>query len=128
MYVFVEIQFEYSHLVEVIKKNFPSGSKLALLGTIQFTNVVHGAAQALKESFPDLIIPQVKPLSPGETLGCTSPLFSDRDSFIFVADGRFHLEAAMIQNPHVAAFRYDPYSKIMTREGYDTQKMSEMRW
>ena len=128
MYVFVEIQFEFTHLVDVIKKNFPVGTKLALLGTIQFTNVVHGAAQALKEVYPDLIIPQVKPLSPGETLGCTSPLFADRDSFIFVADGRFHLEAAMIQNPHVAAYRYDPYSKIMTREGYDTQKMSEMRW
>ena len=33
----------------------------------------------------------------------------------------------MIQNPTVAAFRYDPYSKVLTSEGYDTEKMKENR-
>lgn len=47
---------------------------------------------------------------------------------VFVADGRFHLEAAMIQNPGVAAFRYDPYAKVLTREGYDTRQMTDFRW
>ena len=44
-------------------------------------------------------IPQAKPLSMGETLGCTAPVISgsssggkDVDCFVFVADGRFHLE------------------------------------
>lgn len=64
----------------------------------------------------------------GETLGCTSAKLNDCDCIVFVADGRFHLEAAMIQNPDIPAFRYDPYSKVLTSEGYDTVKMKEMRW
>lgn len=66
--------------------------------------------------------------SAGETLGCTSAVLKDVDVLVFVADGRFHLEAAMIQNPSVAAYRYDPYCKVLTREGYDTDKMKEFRW
>jgi 2-(3-amino-3-carboxypropyl)histidine synthase len=38
---------------------------------------------------------------------------------VFVADGRFHLEAALIANPSVPSYRYDPYGKRMTSEGYD---------
>ncbi len=30
---------------------------------------------------------------------------------VYVGDGRFHLEAIMIANPALAAYRYDPYSK-----------------
>lgn len=55
-------------------------------------------------------------------------MLKDVDVLVFVADGRFHLEAAMIQNPSVAAYRYDPYCKVLTREGYDTDKMKEFRW
>lgn len=33
----------------------------------------------------------------------------------------------MIANPHIPAFRYDPYSKILTREYYDFQEMSNIR-
>ena len=47
---------------------------------------------------------------------------------LFVADGRFHLEAAMIANPNLQALRYDPYSKTLTKEGYDTKKMKGLRW
>ena len=64
----------------------------------------------------------------GETLGCTSPILVDYDCIVFVADGRFHLEAAMIQNPDLPAYRYDPYSKIITSEGYDTEKLKQIRW
>lgn len=64
----------------------------------------------------------------GETLGCTSPKLPDCDAFVFVADGRFHLESAIIQNPSVAAFRYDPYNKILSREGYDIDSMKATRW
>jgi 2-(3-amino-3-carboxypropyl)histidine synthase len=47
-----------------------------------------------------------------------------------VADGRFHLESVMIQNPslHDSFFRYDPYNKILSHEGYDTEKMRRIRW
>lgn len=90
-----------------------------------------------------MYVPQGRPLSSGETLGCTSPILphhkqdgsepaSDSeigtDAIIFIADGRFHLESAMIQNPLIPAYRYDPYSKVMTSEGYDTATMKKMRW
>ena len=34
---------------------------------------------------------------------------------------RFHLEAIMIANPKIPAFRYDPYARVVTREHYDQQ-------
>lgn len=45
----------------------------------------------------------------------------------YLGDGRFHLEAIMIANPSVPAFRYDPYSKKLTRERYDHQEMRTTR-
>jgi len=50
-------------------------------------------------------VPQEKPLSPGEILGCTSPKVSDADCLIYLGDGRFHLESIMIANPELAAYR-----------------------
>lgn len=75
-----------------------------------------------------ITIPQIKPLSPGEILGCTSPrLPSDVDGIIYVGDGRFHLESVMIANPRLPAFRYDPYTKRFVRELYDHAEMRKMR-
>lgn len=75
-----------------------------------------------------ITVPQVKPLSPGEILGCTSPrLPSDVDSVIYIGDGRFHVESIMIANPRVPAFRYDPYTKRFVRELYDHAAMRRMR-
>jgi len=34
----------------------------------------------------------------------------------------------MIQNPTVPAFRYDPYAKVLTSEGYDVRRMKDFRW
>lgn len=73
-------------------------------------------------------IPQVKPLSPGEILGCTSPklpqgIAEGVDGIIYVGDGRFHLESIMIANPRLPAFRYDPYEKRFVREWYDHKAM-----
>lgn len=47
--------------------------------------------------------------------------------FSYVGDGRFHLESIMIANPTVPAFRYDPYSKKLTRERYDHVEMRDVR-
>lgn len=38
----------------------------------------------LQPEFPDIFIPQAKPLSSGEILGCTSPKISDRDALMYV--------------------------------------------
>ncbi|KAG6890950.1 hypothetical protein C0995_000907 [Termitomyces sp. Mi166 len=72
-------------------------------------------------------IPRSKPLSPGEILGCTAPRLNDVDALIYLGDGRFHLESIMIANPTVPAFRYDPYSKKLTRERYDHREMQSVR-
>ncbi|KAJ6539108.1 putative diphthamide synthesis protein-domain-containing protein [Mycena capillaripes] len=88
-------------------------------------------ASAPKTSFwrgkYDATIPRSKPLSPGEILGCTAPRLGDVDALIYLGDGRFHLESIMIANPSVPAFRYDPYSKKLTRERYDHREMHAVR-
>ncbi|PPQ73588.1 hypothetical protein CVT24_007956 [Panaeolus cyanescens] len=127
-------------------------TKLALVSTIQFV----AALQQLKEELSmdvsnqvsptesendrmesssskiwtgkyDASIPRAKPLSPGEILGCTAPILGDVDALIYLGDGRFHLESIMIANPDVPAFRYDPYSKKLTRERYDHLEMQTVR-
>ncbi|XP_029067194.1 2-(3-amino-3-carboxypropyl)histidine synthase subunit 1 isoform X10 [Monodon monoceros] len=45
----------------------------------------------------------------------------------YLGDGRFHLESVMIANPNVPAYRYDPYSKVLSREQYDCQRMQANR-
>ncbi|RHX98458.1 hypothetical protein DYB38_000934 [Aphanomyces astaci] len=110
LYVFVDITIDVSH----------------------FATAMHVAVTELKHHFHDIVVPQAKPLSPGEVLGCTSPQFPDRDALVFVADGRFHLESAMIANPSVKAFRYDPYPKVLSyqrqiygREAIDRAKSAQ---
>lgn len=109
-------------------KAFPTDAKLLLMGTIQFTGVLGSVQQSLvAERYENIIIPQAKPLSGGETLGCTAPILPACDALIFVADGRFHLEAAMIRNPTVTAYKYDPYSKVLSSEAYDVDTMKSIR-
>lgn len=77
------------------------------------------------------MIPQAKPLSAGEVLGCTAPRVSSNllgeSVLVFVADGRFHLEAFMIANPGIKAFRYDPYLGKLFLEEYDHLGMKRSR-
>ena len=125
---------------------------MALVGTIQFASSLQVVAAALRENgYPDLVVPQARPLSPGEILGCTSPQLmsqeaplvrvlsrcghtspltlncTPQEALIYVGDGRFHLESIMIANPTLKAYRYDPYSKEFTVESYDTAKMHCVR-
>ena len=129
---------------------------LAVVGTVQFLAAVHGLKPELEKqsglgNFPltqlaltdgiidapvsrsrcpkyRITIPQVKPLSPGEVLGCTAPrLPADVDALLYIGDGRFHLESIMIANPSLPAYRYDPYSKRLTQEMYDHNEMRRMR-
>ncbi|KAL7530771.1 hypothetical protein ACHAXR_003663 [Thalassiosira sp. AJA248-18] len=150
-----------------------------VMGTVQFRSAVIESAQRLDNSSAttsdspcqvqfEAIVPQAKPLSPGEVLGCTAPSglaamdfqealsktrrrqarrnnqdvasASSADTtsaddgnltrerlMIFLADGRFHLEAAMISNPSLRALRYDPYSKTLTEERYEIVQMKKLR-
>ncbi|GIX60658.1 diphthamide synthesis protein, putative [Babesia caballi] len=46
---------------------------------------------------------------------------------VFVADGRFHLESALIQNPGIQAFRFDPFNKTISEESYDIATLHAVR-
>lgn len=152
MYVFVGIRFNTEHLIQMIKTNFPADKNVAILGTVQFLSALGEVQQACTGLFQNLSVPQVKPLSRGETLGCTAPsLPENTDLFIFLADGRFHMEAVMIRNPKVPVcvcvcmfalsfmlliaavwdvlqgYRYDPYNKVMSLERYDHARMLQVR-
>jgi 2-(3-amino-3-carboxypropyl)histidine synthase len=127
LYVFVEISIDVDHFVACVLKTLPPTTKLAVMGTVQFASAFHASKPPLTAFFDHVHIPQAKPLSPGEVLGCTSPKIEGCEVLVFVADGRFHLEAAMIQNPELHAYRYDPYAKQLTREYYDTGQMHTVR-
>jgi len=143
LYVFVEITIDVPHLVDCLHltvNKLPNRPHVHLLGTIQFRHALSEAQELLRsEAYGyETSIPQAKPLSPGEVLGCTSPVLTkagessehSSDSIVlFVADGRFHLESTMISNPHVSKFyRYDPYSKTLTEESYQHDKMKSIRY
>ena len=125
LYVFVDIAFDPDHLIRCIDDNF-SRQRIAVLGTVQFLSGIRAVKSALSEKVV-VVVPQEMPLSGGEVLGCTSPKLEDVTAFVFVADGRFHLEACMIRNPGIPAYRYDPYSKQLTREHYDHTEMRKRR-
>ena len=123
LYVFVDIQIDTEHLLATIIRNFKPGSTIAMVGTIQFNATLHSTAPPLRSAGYKILIPQITPLSKGEILGCTSPDLSKHhdavDLILYLGDGRFHLESAMIHNPSLPAYRYDPYSRRLTHETYD---------
>ncbi|GAB0086289.1 2-(3-amino-3-carboxypropyl)histidine synthase subunit 1 [Sergentomyia squamirostris] len=128
LYVFVDIKIDALHFVDSVKANFNIENHLALVSTIQFVATLHAAANHLREAGYTVTVPQSRPLSPGEILGCTAPKLPDTcTTLIYLGDGRFHLEAAMIANPTVKAFKYDPYEKKFTHEEYHHAKMREIR-
>ena len=129
LYVFVDIDIDTSHLLATLQRNFQSGKTIAMVGTIQFNATLHSVKPALEREGFKVLIPQIMPLSKGEILGCTSPRLSVDaiDLILYLGDGRFHLESAMIHNPSTPAYRYDPYSRKLTRETYDHAEMHDLR-
>nr|XP_005157638.1 2-(3-amino-3-carboxypropyl)histidine synthase subunit 1 isoform X1 [Danio rerio] len=127
LYVFVDIQIDTAHFLDTLRFNFPPGRSLALVSTIQFVAALQAASAALKPDY-EVLVPQCRPLSPGEILGCTSPRLDKHvNAVIYLGDGRFHLESIMIANPDTPAYRYDPYSKVFSREYYDHDAMRATR-
>ncbi|KAK9067855.1 hypothetical protein SSX86_011966 [Deinandra increscens subsp. villosa] len=143
LYVFVDIKIDVERLINTVKLNFSSSItsiapiQLVLAGTIQFATAIRAAKPELENAGFRVLIPQSKPLSAGEVLGCTAPTISlsqfekietlGEVVLVFVADGRFHLEAFMIANPRIKAFRYDPYIGSLFLEEYDHKGMKECR-
>lgn len=130
LYVFVDISIDTQHLLASLEHNFASGKTIALVGTIQFNATIHGVRSNLEAAGFKVIVPQIAPLSKGEILGCTSPRLAGEDEvdmILYLGDGRFHLESIMIHNPSVPAYRYDPYSRKLTRETYGHDEMQSVR-
>lgn len=127
LYIFVDIKIDTMHFINSVKLNFPSTQRLAFVSTIQFVATLHAAAKELRDVGYDIQVPQSKPLSPGEILGCTAPRLQPDTTIIYLGDGRFHLEAAMIANPSMKAYKYDPYEKKFTSEHYDHVAMRRNR-
>ncbi|KOS22183.1 Diphthamide biosynthesis protein 1 [Escovopsis weberi] len=130
LYVFVDISIDTAHLLASLERNFASGKTIAVVGTIQFNATIHGVKSILEASGFRVIVPQIAPLSKGEILGCTSPRLSNDDgvdAILYLGDGRFHLESIMIHNPSIPAYRYDPYSRKLTRETYGHTEMQSLR-
>lgn len=91
---------------------------------------MHAAKSVLTDEGYQITVPQSKPLSAGEVLGCTAPTVpagKGIDALVFVADGRFHLEAFMIANPKIPAFRFDPFIGALVLEEYDHEGMKRVR-
>ncbi|KAJ5894981.1 2-(3-amino-3-carboxypropyl)histidine synthase subunit 1 [Penicillium taxi] len=129
LYIFVDITIDTAHLLATLERNFKPGQSIATVGTIQFNATLHGLKSVLERAGFRVIVPQIMPLSKGEILGCTSPKLpeSEVDVILYLGDGHFHLESAMIHNPSIPAYRYDPYSRTLTRESYDHDEMHTLR-
>ncbi|OJD17238.1 diphthamide biosynthesis protein 1 [Emergomyces pasteurianus Ep9510] len=129
LYIFVDISIDTQHLIATLERNFPAGKTIAVVGTIQFNATLHGLKPTLEKAGYSILVPQITPLSKGEILGCTSPkLTLDQvDLLLYLGDGRFHLESAMIHNPTLPAYRYDPYSRTLSRESYNHDEMLTLR-
>lgn len=133
LYVFVTISIDETHLLKTLLKNFEVGTKLATVSTIQFNPTLHSIKEKLAGKI-EIITPQIKPLSKGEILGCTSKKlepelnFNDKvDAILYIGDGRFHLESMMIHNPNLLAYKYDPYNRQFTIEEYDQRQLIDIR-
>ncbi|XP_076287176.1 diphthamide biosynthesis 1 [Lasioglossum baleicum] len=127
LYVFVNIKIDTSHCIECLQATLSITTKIALVSTIQFAGTLQAIALEMKKNGYEVSTPQSKPLSPGEILGCTAPQIRCANVVVYIGDGRFHLEAVMIANPKLRAFRYDPYEKKLTEEFYNHEEMLRTR-
>ncbi|WUR03419.1 diphthamide biosynthesis enzyme (DPH1) [Vairimorpha necatrix] len=120
LYVFVDIKIDITHLHKLIISNFRD--TVSVVGTIQFNSSISRLAR-----LSNINMPQIKPLSRSEVLGCTSPIIKNSKNVISIGDGRFHLESVMINNPTLSFYQYCPFSRKLTREFYDYDKMVKNR-
>jgi 2-(3-amino-3-carboxypropyl)histidine synthase len=78
LYVFVDIGIDVQLFVDSVKHNVEPGKKIALVATIQFVGSLQQAVNLLSDTY-ELFVPQCRPLSKGEILGCTAPKIQDSE-------------------------------------------------
>lgn len=87
-----------------------------LAGTIQFATAMSHARERLAALYPSLRVPQCKPLSPGEVLGCTAPVLTEEaDAIVFMAVSTAVRTRALFQN--VVLGRAHPSQPILIVHG-----------
>jgi len=119
VYVFLEIKFDYSFLIESLKSYFFSyKNNISTFSTIQFISSLKNIKNELLSFFEILIFRKNKPLSPGEILGCTSIKQKKFHNTLYIGDGRFHLESIVISNFNGRFLQFNPYSKALSLVGY----------
>lgn len=137
LYIFVDITIDIDHLIRTIEFNLPKETNptIYLLGSIQFNSSLFVCKRALIErGYQKVSIPQTKPRSAGEILGCTAPVLVNKEDaqsqsyVVFVCDGRFHMESIMIQNPQLIFYQYNPFTLQLTIEEYDYDLMKKIRY
>ena len=155
LYVFVTIGIDVEHLIATVSRNFQSGKRIALVGTIQFNSTLHAIVPRLRSLGYDPILPRSAPLSAGEILGCTAPSLtaasststkpspsstttatptttssaaspaSTADLILYVGDGRFHLESILIASPTLRKHTYR-YDPYTRRLTHESYEHTEM--
>jgi len=119
IYIFVEIIYDYSFLIESLKGIFCTQTdKISITSTIQFSSVLKLVKIILSKTFKNLEIPQTKPLSPGEILGCTSFVIQNNSGIIYIGDGKFHVESVLFFNPNIKIIQFNPFERSLTLLGF----------
>ncbi|CAM9284490.1 unnamed protein product [Lampetra planeri] len=127
LYVFVDIQMDNAHFLDTVKFNFPPGQSLALVSTIQFVAALQAVSLALKPEY-DVLVPQCRTSVPGRNFGLHipsvgSPCQCHNLSRRWKISPGIHHDS----KPRDPAYRYDPYSKVFSREYYDHEAMRALR-
>ena len=127
IYIFVEIKYDFSFLPQSLKRHFcRRNDRIMITSTIQFSSELKQIKTYLAKQFNLLEIPQTKPLSPGELLGCTSFSIKNQSGVIYIGDGRFHVESIFFFNPNIKIIQYNPFTRSLVLLGFKfTDAVSE---
>lgn len=119
IYIFIEIKYDFLFLIQSIKGIFSKQrDRLMLTSTIQFSSELKLIKVHLSKIFRLLTIPQTKPLSPGEVLGCTSFLTKNQSGVIYIGDGKFHIESVLYFNPNIKIIQFNPFTRSLILIGF----------
>ena len=129
IYIFIEIKYDFSFLLESIKEIFsPHKDKISLTCTIQFSSEIKLIKTFLSQVFTVLDAPQNKPLSPSEILGCTSFRTENNSGIIYIGDGKFHVESVLLFNPNIKILQFNPFKRSLVLLGFKfTETLSERK-
>ncbi|KAK2963772.1 putative diphthamide biosynthesis protein 1 [Blattamonas nauphoetae] len=117
----------------LVQTKFSPADRIAILTTAQHSSALKALLPQLSEQsmYPRLFMPPNHPLPDGEFLGCTCPCLSGETdpvtAIVCYVDGRFQTDSAIIANPTIPVFRFDPQFHQLTHETIDLPKYARFR-